>query len=220
MRREGAGWHSHRWIVAVPPWLNLLGLLLRAWPAAASPWPPRALPWPFSYLRFSKQEMQVPGACCWCELLSLGPRGSWGCRRSSQGWAMSSSAWFEGLQHRWGGWQNDFISSAVRAEPQSKALMSLWASVHQQHICSINPSQTHKSMALGIYIHTYTRTHSFQLRVTRAFLCVCELTTPVCRHGKKKGVSSLWIWILFLFCEHVRSKKKKFLLTVRRWSSC
>lgn len=198
--------------------------------ARGHPTPARAPPWPFSYLRFSKQEMQVPRACSWSELLFLGLRGSWGCRRSSQLWPMCSSAWFEGLKGWnicWGRCQN--ISELCRweAEPNSNAqcLPERWALsqplCQEQHRCPVleMPSQTHKSIVLGIYMHTYTRTHSFQLRVTRAFLCVCKLTTLVCRHGKKGCLFSMNM-DPFLFCEHVRSKKKKILLTVWRWSSC
>lgn len=168
--------------------------------------------------------MQVPRACSWCELLSSGPRGSWGCRMSSQQWGRCSSAWSEGLKGcntRWGRWQNGFSSSAGEKLSPTAALSSLSASVPgaARVPCSINTLTNTQIHTFGyIYIHTYTRTHSFQLRVTRAFLCVCKLTTLVCRHGKKGCLFSMDM-DPFLFCEHVRSKKK-FLLTVWRWSSC
>lgn len=104
-------------------------------------------------------------------------------------------------------WFHQLCSESWAPEQGSDVSLSLCASAAQVP-CSINPSQTHKSMALGIYIHTYTRTHSFQLRVTRAFLCVCELTTPVCRHGKKR-VFVLYEYGSFFILWACKVKKKK-----------
>lgn len=70
-------------------WLNLLYLLFIVWPEgepiAVIPLKkatlltpnkgrPRALQHHFLYLRFSKQEMQVPLACFWSRLLTLCPK--------------------------------------------------------------------------------------------------------------------------------------------------
>lgn len=159
----------------------------------------RPLPWPFSFLRCSKQEMPVPGACSW-------PRGSWGCGRSSQEWPVLSSTLFQGLK----GWNSGWGEKCFYPE-SSRALICVSALPYKP----LTNTQPHPFGYIYIYIHTYTRTHSFQWRVTRAFLCVCKLTTPVCRHGEKKKKKRVFVLyeygsFFFLILWACKVKKKSF----------
>lgn len=115
-----------------------------------------------------------------------------------------SSAWLEGLQHRWGRWQNHFISSAGESCDVSLSLCA-WAAQVPWSINPLTNTQIHGFGYIYTYIHTYTR---FPVKSNKS-ISLCVWTYHTClQTWEKKGCLFFMNMDPFLFCEHVRSKKK------------